>query len=374
MNKFIAAIAAFSLTFAATMWAAPAGAEERIITIGTGAITGVYYPAGGAICRLINRGRKEHGIRCFVESTGGSVYNLRALHEGELNFGIVQSDWQYNAYNGSGMFADSTPFKDLRSVFSLHSEMFTVAVARDSGIRDFDGLKGKRVNIGDAGSGLGDIMMSLVTAHGWTKHSFAETTELRPTEAGRALCEGKIDAMIFAAGHPNGLIQDITSNCGAKLIPLVGKEVDELLVKNPFYARTAIPGGMYQGNPQNIPTFGVKATLVTTAQTDDETVYQLVKAVFDNFENFQTLHFVFATLDKDRMVNTGLIAPIHPGALRYYREMGLLKEVNDAAPAPRAKLAPASVPAGEPVSAGQTPRKNPLRARPGEEMDLQSGE
>ncbi|MFM9890553.1 MAG: TAXI family TRAP transporter solute-binding subunit [Rickettsiales bacterium] len=374
MNTRFAVVLASLFALIASIFSAPAQAEEHIITIGTGAITGVYYPAGGAICRLINRGRKEHGIRCFVESTGGSVYNLRALHEGELNFGIVQSDWQYNAYNAKGMFAESAPFRDLRSVFSLHSEMFTVAVARDSGIKSFDGLKGKRVNIGDAGSGLGEIMMSLVTAHGWSKHSFAATTELRPTEAGRALCEGKIDAMMFAAGHPNGLIQDITSNCGAKLIPLVGKEVDELLAKNPFYARTAIPGGMYQGNPQNVPTFGVKATLVTTAQTDDETVYQLVKAVFDNFENFQTLHFVFATLDKDRMVNTGLIAPIHPGALRYYREMGLLKETNDSAAAPRTKLAPASIAADKAVPMTPSPRSNPLRARPGEEMDLQTGE
>lgn len=373
MKKKIAIL--FTAGCMALFAAMPVQAEERIITIGTGAITGVYYPAGGAICRLINRGRKEHGIRCFVESTGGSIYNLRALHDGELNFGIVQSDWQYNAFNGKGMFAESQPFKDLRSVFSLHSEMFTIAVAQKSGIKDFSGLKGKRVNIGDAGSGLGEIMMSLVEAHGWTKQSFIETMELRPTDAGRALCEGKIDAMIFAAGHPNGLIQDITSNCGAKLIPLAGPEVDELLSKNPFYARTAIPGGMYQGNPQNIPTFGVKATLVTTAQADDETVYQLVKAVFDNFENFQTLHFVFATLDKERMVNTGLIAPIHPGALRYYREMGLLKEKGESMAPVRALQ-----PAGEAVDSEKKPanaagtRLNPLRARPGEEMDLQTGE
>ena len=306
-------------------------AQENIMTIGTGSVTGVYYPAGGAICRLVNRGRKDHGLRCFVESTGGSIYNIRALHDGEISFGIAQSDWQYNAYRGEGVFADGPPFRDLRSVFSLHSEMFTVAVGKNSNIKNFTELKGKRVNIGDAGSGMREIMQSLMEAQGWTKHSFSEATEMKPSDAAKALCDGKIDVMVFAAGHPNGLIQEITGNCGAKLIPVEGETVDKLLKAIPFYARTAIPGGMYQGNPQNTATFGVKATLITTADADEESVYQLVKAVFDNFESFKTLHFVFATLDKDRMVSAGLTAPLHPGALRYYKEVGLIK--GDVAPA-----------------------------------------
>lgn len=318
----------FALGFAllAVAFAPESRAQDNIITLGTGSVTGVYYPAGGAICRLVNRGRKEHGIRCFVESTGGSVYNIHALRDGEISFGIVQSDWQYNAYRGEGVFADAPPFKNLRSVFSLHSEMFTVAVGKNSGIKKFDDLKGKRVNIGDADSGMREIMQTLMEAHHWTSRTFASAEEMKPAEAAEALCKGKVDAMVFAAGHPNGLIQEITSNCGAKLIPVEGADVDKLLSENPYYSRTAIPGGMYQGNPQNTPTFGEKATLVTTADVDDETVYQLTKAVFDNFESFKTLHFVFATLDKDRMVSTGLIAPIHPGALRYYREVGLIKD------------------------------------------------
>ncbi len=323
MKHFVACLIAAVIGFAVAPSASLA--QEKIITIGTGSVTGVYYPAGGAICRLINRGRKEHGFRCFVESTGGSIYNIRALRDGEISFGIVQSDWQYNAYRGEGVFADGPPFRDLRSVFSLHSEMFTVAVAKDSGIAKFADLKGKRVNIGDPGSGMREIMQSLMDSMRWTKHSFADASELKPADAAKELCEGKLDAMVFAAGHPNGLIQDITGNCGAKLIPVEGKEVDKLIADNQFYARTAIPGGMYQGNPQNTATFGVKATLVTTADADEEAVYQLTKAVFDNFDSFKTLHFVFATLDKDRMVNSGLIAPIHPGALRYFREAGLVK-------------------------------------------------
>lgn len=300
-------------------------AQEKIVTIGTGAVNGIYYPAGGAICRLMNRARKEHGIRCFSESTGGSINNIHGLQDGELNFAITQSDWQYKAYKGEGLFADSGAYADMRSVFSLHSEMFTVAVAKQSGIKTFAELKGKRINIGDAGSGMREMVAGVTEALRWKTADMAKAAELKPAEAVQALCNGTIDAMVFAVGHPNGLIQEVTSRCGAKLIPVSGAEIDALLSRSPYYSRTAIPGGMYQGNATNIPTFGVKAALITTAAQDEESVYQLTKSVFENFESFKTLHFVFATLDKERMVTTGLIAPLHPGAARYYREVGLLK-------------------------------------------------
>lgn len=306
--------------------AQPAHAQERIVTIATGSERGAYYPAGGAICRLINRGRKEHGIRCYAESTVGSIYNIHALRDDENDFAVVQSDWQYNAYTGKGVFADGPAFKGLRSVFSLHSEMFTLAASKKSGIKSFSDLKGKRVNVGDRGSGMRAIMQELMEEKGWTRSSFAKTMELKPADAAQALCKGEIDAMLFTAGHPNGLIQEITTDCGAVLVSVEGPEVDKLLKDSPYYARTAIPGGMYPNNPQNTPTFGVKATLVTTEDEDEETVYQLTKAVFDNFDSFKTLHFVFATLDKERMVYSGLTAPLHPGALRYYKEAGLLDE------------------------------------------------
>lgn len=302
-----------------------AAADEKIVTIGTGSVSGVYYPAGGAICRLMNRGRKEHGVRCFAESTGGSVNNIEALREGEINFATVQSDWQYKAYKGEGLFAEAGPFTEMRSVFSLHSEMFTVAVGKNSGIASFADIKGKRLNVGDTASGMREMIGALADVYRW-KSGYATLSDLKPSDAAQALCEGKIDAMVVAMGHPNGLIQEITGRCGAKLIPVSGKEVDALLTKNPFYARTAIPGGMYQGNGHNIPTFGVKATLITSSATDEETVYQLTKAVFENFDSFKTLHFVFSTLDRERMISSGLIAPLHPGALRYYREAGLKKD------------------------------------------------
>jgi uncharacterized protein len=321
----ITAFAVFFVCLSLAITSPMAKESTKTVTIGTGAVTGVYYPAGGAICRLLNRERKEHGIRCFVESTGGSIYNLNALRDGELDFGIVQSDWQYNAYKGQGVFAHGPAMTKLRSVFSLHSEMFTVVARGDSDIRSFDDLKGHRVNVGNPGSGMRAIMDELMDIKGWGKGSFKEVLELKPADQARALCENKIDAMVFAAGHPNGLIQEVTSMCNARIVPVDGTEVAELLNAHPYYARTSIPGGMYRGNAVDIPTFGIKATLVTTEDADEETVYQLTKAVFDNFDSFKTLHFVFATLDKERMVSAGLTAPLHEGALRYYREAGLLK-------------------------------------------------
>ena len=316
-----------ALILATLCLAAPESyAQDKIVIIGTGAVQGVYYPTGGAICRFMNRARKDHGIRCVSESTAGSISNLESLREGDLNFAIAQSDWQYKAYRGEDVYADNGPFNDLRSIFSLHSEMFTVAVSKESGIKSFSGLKGKRVNVGDSSSGMREMMGGLMTALHWKNGYFAQSLEMKPSDAAKELCAGKIDAMVIAIGHPNGLIQDITSNCGAKLISVEGKDVDALLASNPYYSRSAIPGGMYQSNPQNITTFGVKAGLVTTASMDDETVYQLTKSVFENFDSFKTLHFVFSTLDREKMVTTGIIAPIHPGALRYYREVGLIKE------------------------------------------------
>jgi TRAP transporter TAXI family solute receptor len=296
--------------------------KERIVSIGTGAVTGVYYPAGGAICRLINLRRKEHFIRCYVESTGGSIYNLHAIRDHEINFGIVQSDWHYRAYNGEGIFAEGPAFTGLRSVFSLHSEMFTVAVRNESDIQSFNDLKGKTVNIGNRGSGMRAIMRDIMDIKGWSLSDFKEATELSPLESVKAFCEKKIDAMVFAAGHPNGLIQEITSRCNARLVPLNSGVINQLIELNPYYAHTAIPGGMYKQNPSNVQTFGIRATLVTTNDVSDDIVYNMVRSVFENFDDFKTLHFVFANLDKQRMVDSGLTAPLHDGARRYYEEKG----------------------------------------------------
>ncbi|MCW8904306.1 TAXI family TRAP transporter solute-binding subunit [Sedimenticola sp.] len=297
---------------------------ESFITIGTGGVTGVYYPTGGAICRLVNKNRKEHGIRCSVESTGGSVYNLNTIRAGELDMGVAQSDWQYHAYHGTSKFEESGPNKELRAVFSVHPEPFTVVARADSGIKTFTDLKGKRVNIGNPGSGQRGTMEVLMEALGWTKDDFSLASELKSAEQSKALCDNKIDAMVFTVGHPSGSIKEATTTCDSVLVSVTGPEVEKLIAENAYYRVATIPGGMYRGNDNDVQTFGVGATFVSSTNTPADTVYQVVKAVFENFDDFRKLHPAFEVLKKEQMVKDGLSAPLHDGAMKYYKEAGLM--------------------------------------------------
>jgi TRAP transporter TAXI family solute receptor len=313
------------MAVAAVALCAPMAHAEEFITIGTGGVTGVYYPTGGAICRLVNKGRKEHGIRCSVESTGGSVYNINTIREGELEFGVAQSDWQHHAYNGTSKFTDAGPFEGLRAVFSVHPEPFTVVARADAGITNFDDLKGKRVNIGNPGSGQRGTMEVLLGAKGWTTDDFALATELKAAEQSAALCDNQIDAMVYTVGHPSGSIQEATTACDSVLVTVDGSAVDSLVADNPFYRTATIPGKMYRGNDADTATFGVGATFVTSTAVSDEAVYTVVKAVMENIADFRKLHPAFANLDPKQMATAGLSAPLHPGAAKYYKEAGLIE-------------------------------------------------
>ncbi|PWR01559.1 C4-dicarboxylate ABC transporter substrate-binding protein [Meridianimarinicoccus roseus] len=313
-----------AVALAAGAMMAPAASAQEFFTIGTGGVTGVYYPTGGAICRLVNKGRKEHGLRCSVESTGGSVYNLNTIRAGELEFGVAQSDWQYHAYNGTSSFSDAGPFEGLRAVFSVHPEPFTVVARADSGITNFEDLKGKRVNIGNPGSGQRGTMEVLMDAMGWTMDDFALATELKAAEQSAALCDNQIDAMVYTVGHPSGSIQEATTACDSVLVNVAGPTVEKLVADNAFYRTATIPGGMYRGNADDVQTFGVGATFVTSTDVSDEVVYTLVKSVFENFDDFTKLHPAFANLKREEMVKDGLSAPLHDGAAQYYTEVGLM--------------------------------------------------
>lgn len=301
-----------------------AWAQQQFITIGTGGVTGVYYPTGGAICRLMNANRDEHGIRCSVESTGGSVYNLNTMRQGELDFGVVQSDWQYHAYHGTSRFEDQGPYEGLRAVFSVHPEPVTVVARADSGIRHFDDLKGKRVNVGNPGSGQRGTMEVIMEAKGWSMDDFALASELKSAEQAGALCDNKIDAFVFVVGHPSGSIEEATTTCDTRLVEVSGPAIDKLVRDNPYYSVATIPGGMYRDNPNDTKTFGVRATFVSSTRVSADAVYHLVEAVFENFDDFRSLHPAFQVLQKEQMVTQSLSAPLHEGAKRYYEEAGLL--------------------------------------------------
>jgi hypothetical protein len=312
--------------FALFMGAAPttAQAEDQFVTIGTGGITGVYYATGGSICRLVNKTRKETGIRCSVESTGGSVYNLNTIAAGELDMGVCQSDWQYHAYNGTSKFEKQGPNKDLRAVFSVHAEPFTVVARADSGIKKFKDLKGKRVNIGNPGSGQRGTMEVVMEALGWTKADFKLASELKSAEHSKALCDNKIDAFVFTIGHPSGNIKEAVTTCDSVIVPVTGKAFDKLVKKNDYYRTATIPGGMYRGTATDTKTFGVGATFVSSAKVPENVIYTVVKAVFENFDQFKKLHPAFKVLIKEEMIKDGLSAPLHKGALKYYKEAGLM--------------------------------------------------
>jgi len=307
---------------AAGLLAGSAQAQQQFISIGTGGVTGVYYPTGGAICRLVNKGRKTHGIRCSAESTGGSVYNINTVRAGELEFGVAQSDWQYHAYNGTSKFEDQGKFESLRAVFSVHPEPFTVLARAGTGVSSFEDLKGKRVNVGNPGSGQRATTEVVMDAYGMSMDDFALAAELKGAEMAQALCDNKIDVLVYTVGHPAAAITEVTNTCDVEFVDVKGDAINGLISENPFYRTATVPGGMYKGQDEDANTFGVGATFVSSADVPAEVVYVVVKAVFDNFEDFRKLHPAFNNLNEEQMIADGLSAPLHDGAVKYYKERG----------------------------------------------------
>ena len=298
--------------------------RTTFVTIGTGGITGVYYPTGGAIAKMVNKKRKEYGIRATVESTGGSVFNVNAVMAGDLEFGVVQSDRQYQAVNGMAEWKDKGKQSDLRAVFTIHPESITLVAADDSGINSIQDLKGKRVNIGNYGSGQRQNSIDALEAAGLNWESDIKAEGVKAAEAPGLLQDGRIDAFFYTVGHPNGNIKEATSGKRkVHMVPITG--VDQLLAKYPYYAKAVVPMKFYSGasNEGDVETFGVKATFVTSAKVPDEVVYAITKEIFDNFEAFKKLHPAYGVLTKKNMLE-GMSAPIHPGAMKYFKEAGLM--------------------------------------------------
>src|SRR5687767_8245524 len=256
---------------ASLLAAVPAAqAQQKFVTIGTGGVTGVYYAAGGAICRLVNKDRAKHGIRCSVESTGGSVFNINTIKAGELDMGVAQSDVHHNAAKGEGQFQKEGPFKELRAVFALHPEPVTVVARKELNAKSFADFKGKRFNVGNPGSGTRASLEELIGAMGWKLSDFSLASELKADEHGPALCDGKIDGFFYLVGHPSANIQDPTTVCGAKLVSVTGPAPDRLVKEKPYYAKATIPGGLYPNNPDAAQTYGVLATVVASSKTSPD--------------------------------------------------------------------------------------------------------
>ncbi len=293
-----------------------AAADPALVSIGTGGKTGVYYLAGGAICDLVNARRWETGVRCLAEPSDGSIANLRDLRSGARTFGIVQSDWLANAVKGTGPFAEAGPDRDLRAVFGLFREPFTVVARPDAGIADFADLKGKRVSFGPSGSGGRATMGVVMQTLGWSDTDFAYVADLPMADTPRALCAGEIDAAVFIVAYPNLTVEEMVSACGAAMVPLDAAEIDPMVAENPAYARTEIPAGTYRGQDSAIPTFAPTATFVTSARTPPAIVRTVASAVLQGLDVFRAVHPAFAGLDAAAMTEPGLAAPPHEGLPR----------------------------------------------------------
>ncbi len=298
---------------------------ENIVTIGTGAVTGVYYPTGKAIAKILNKKGKEHGVQVKVESTGGSVFNVNAIIVGDLEFGIVQSDRQYQAWNGIKDWKDRGPQKKLRSICSFHPESIVLIAGDDTGIETLMDLKGKHINIGNLGSGSRGNAIDAMLSCGieWRRELSAEG--IRAADSAKLLQNGRIDAFFYTVGHPNESIKEATAGKRkVHFVPLTGDCIDQLVAKWLYYAKAYIPISFYPmaRNKENVETFGVKATFCASADVPENVVYIITREIFNNLEDFKKLHPAHGVLIKHNMLEA-LSAPIHPGAMKYYKEAGL---------------------------------------------------
>ncbi len=294
------------------------------VTLATGTPGGVYHAVGNAICRMFNLESEHQPVPCVAVSSEGSVANIQRIESRKSTFGLSQTDVAYAAFHGEGPFAAKGPDPKLRLLIAFYPEAFTVIARADTGLQSFADLQGKRVGIGQTGAGYTFTRDVVLGFYGWTISDAARLRELGPAEQNQALCSNKVDAIIFEAAHPSGLTQEATTECRARLLRVTGPQVDRLIATHPYYVASVIPGGMYPGNPDDVPTVGTRAVLVTSSTVSDALAYAMVKAVFENFTDFRRLHPTLSALNIKDMVPSTAVMPIHPGALKYYREAGLI--------------------------------------------------
>jgi hypothetical protein len=301
-------------------------AKRAPVTIATASPGAIYDPVGNAICRIVNLAHADDPAkRCQAIASDGAVANVEHVRSGEATLGLTQSDLAYGAFRGEGPFAAIGPDRELRTVIALQRESFTVIARADSEIRNFQDLRGKRVGIGKTGAGYTFTRDVVLGFYGWTISDFDRALELGPAEQNQTLCNNEVDAIIFEAAHPDGLTQEATSGCRARLVRIAGPPIDRLLAAHPYYVASVIPGGLYDGALADTPTFGTQTLLVASARQRDDLTYAVVKALLENFADFRRLHPALAMLERKDMVPSEVVMPIHPGALRYYREAGLLR-------------------------------------------------
>jgi TRAP transporter TAXI family solute receptor len=287
-------------------------ATPAYLTIGTGALNGVYYPAGGAICRLLNEDNASHGLHCTVQSTSGSLANLKELGQGKIQLALVQSDVVHHAAHGTGPFVGQPPNDRLRSLFRLHQESLTLIAGANSNINTLADIEGKRVDLGNPGSGERVTSQALLDAMGWQESSFAPVIPSSINNRLEGLCDGTLDAAFMVAGHPNQGIGDLTGRCKARIIPIEGEQIDRLLKNHPYYQRGRIGANLYPGQPSGVNTFAVTAELVALDSLPDTQVRTVRDVLTARLKQFTRLHPALTTLTLDSMLAEAEV-PRHPG-------------------------------------------------------------
>jgi TRAP transporter TAXI family solute receptor len=305
----------------ASLAAVPATALT-FFSVGSGDIDGNYYRVASAICALINRDAPDE-LRCSPESTAGSIYNLVALREGQLEIGIVQSDWQRHAAEGDSVFTEAGPMSNLRGVMSLYDETFTLLARRGAGITSFPDLAGKRVDIGHPSSGRQATMRVVMDLYRMKTEDFAGMTELQTGPALAELCAGQVDATVLITGHPSASLQRTLETCDVEMVPLTGPEIEGFIASHGEYNAAVIAAGTYPGLLADVPSFAVTATVVTLDSADGALVGRLVSETLDNLGNLRLAAPVLRGLDPVQMRTEGFSVPLHPAAAAAFDAAGV---------------------------------------------------
>ena len=304
-----------------TLLAACGGTKAATkMTMGTGGTAGTYYAFGGVLGQYI---QNKAGIEVNVVSTDGSKANIESIDSGDYQLGTVQSDVMAYAWAGSRSFESNGAINSFRVVGGLYAEAVQL-ITMDPNVKSVADLAGKSVSIGAPGSGTYFNAMDVLGAAGLTEadikpqyQSFADSTD--------ALKDGKIDAAFIVAGAPTAAITELCTTNDAYLVPIDGAVADKLMADCPFYTSYSIPAGTYKGQDADVTTVTVKATLIVSASASDDDVYNLTKAIFDNVDAIAAENGKGKELSVEN-ATSGMSAPFHAGAAKYYAEKGVTVE------------------------------------------------
>ena len=286
--------------------------------LATGGTGGTYYPFGGAIANIWNT--KIENMNVTAQATGASAENLRLINKGEAEYAIVQNDVMDYAYNGKDLFAGEK-LENIMTIGTLYPEVVQIAVSKDSGIKSVADFRGKRISVGDAGSGVEFNAKQILEGYGLTFDDIKKSN-LSFKESAEGIQNGTLDGCFVTAGVPNAALQELAFSAGLVLVPVDSVAAEKICKKYNYYTVTSIPGGTYKGTDSDTAALAIKATLAVNAKLDEEIVYQMTKALFENLDSLAAAHAKGKEVSAKAAV-TGVAVPFHPDAKKYFTEIGL---------------------------------------------------